>query len=65
MVLLSILVIIAGIIIRLIEELGRPKQFVVYIFHFNKLPLRHLVEQLDDKTIGPNGLVGKVFILII
>jgi hypothetical protein len=41
-------------VIRLIEELGRPLQWIVCLFHFNELQLRHLVEQLDGKTNGPH-----------
>lgn len=44
-------------VIRLLEnQLGCPLQWLICLFHFNELPLRHLIKQLDGETSGPRGL---------
>ena len=43
-------------------KLGRPLQWIVCMLHLNELPLRHIFQQLDDSTKGPDsfsGMIGK------
>lgn len=48
-------------VIRLLEkQLKRPLQWLICLFHFNELPLRHLITQLDGETSGPRGLKGDI-----
>ena len=50
-------------VLRCLElKIGRSVQRAICQVHFNKLPLRHLFESLDDPTSGPNfytGCIGK------
>ena len=52
--------------IRLLElYVGHPVQWLVCMYHFNELPLRHLVLNLDGTTSGPtafNGNIGKALV---
>lgn len=48
-------------VIRLLEQhIGRPLQWLVCLFHFNELPLRHLFQFLDGKTYGPREFSGPI-----
>lgn len=49
-----------GVIYLLEKELGRPLQWLICLFHFNELPLRHLITHLDGRTSGPHGLTGAI-----
>jgi hypothetical protein len=47
--------------IRLLElHMGHPVQWLVCMFHFNELPLRHLVLHLDGTTSGPTVFSGNI-----
>ena len=47
--------------IRLLElHMGHPVQWLVCMFHFNELPLRHLVLHLDGTTSGPTAFSGNI-----
>jgi len=41
-------------------HIKHPVQWLVCMFHFNELPLRHLVLHLDGTTSGPNACSGKI-----
>ncbi|KAK5648348.1 hypothetical protein RI129_003240 [Pyrocoelia pectoralis] len=48
-------------VIRLLEkELNRPLQWLICLFHFNELPLRHLIKEIDGETSGPRGHKGPI-----
>ena len=50
-----------GGVIRLIEQhIGMPVQCVVYMMHFNELPLRRLFAEIDGPTSGPNAFKGPI-----
>src|SRR5206468_1938185 len=40
--------------------MGHPVQWLVYMYHFNELPLRHLVLHLDGTTSGPTAFSGNI-----
>lgn len=47
--------------IRLLElHMGHPVQWLICMFHFNELPLRHLVLHLDGTTSGPTAFSGTI-----
>ena len=51
-----------GVIKRLEEYLNKPLQWLVCLLNKNKLPLRHLLKELDVGTNGPEdfgSLIGK------
>ncbi|PHT96468.1 hypothetical protein BC332_34606 [Capsicum chinense] len=48
-------------VIRLMEEhLSQPLQWLICLLHFNELPLRHLIENLDGKYSGPAEFIGPI-----
>lgn len=49
-----------GAIRQLEIKLGKPLQWFVCQLHANELPLRHLMQQMDGKTIGPRGYTGEI-----
>ena len=49
-----------GSIVNLERMLGRGLQWAVCLLHTNELPLRHLFEYFDGKTIGPNSFSGPI-----
>ena len=50
-----------GGVIRLTEiQLGRPVHWFICMLHSNELPLRHLIQKLDDGTQGPNVFSGDI-----
>lgn len=49
-----------GIIRQLEISFVRPLQWFVCLMHTNELPLRHLLQHLDGKTIGPKGYCGEI-----
>ena len=47
-------------IIRLLEQrLNRPLQWFICLLHFNELPLKHLIEEIYGRAIGPTSFCGK------
>jgi hypothetical protein len=45
----------AGGVIRIMEStLSRTLQWLIYLLHTNELPLRHLMQKLDEGTQGPD-----------
>ena len=40
--------------------IGRPLQWVICLLHFNELPLRHVFQNLDDVTFGPDSFSGSI-----
>lgn len=50
-----------GGVIRLLEtQLNKPLQWSICLLHANELPLRHLLQNLDGDTKGPNSLSGPI-----
>ena len=52
----------SGCIASLETKLGRPLQWIVCLLHLNEFPLRHIFQQLDGSTKGPDsfsGMIGK------
>ena len=52
----------SGCIASLETKLGRPLQWIVWLLHLNELKLRHIFQQLDGSTKGPDsfsGMIGK------
>jgi hypothetical protein len=50
-----------GGVIRLIEmQLCRPVHWFICMLHGNELPLRHLIQNLDGGTQGPNMFSGEI-----
>ena len=48
-------------ILRCLEvKLQRPLQWSICLLHFNELPLRHLIETIDGRAYGPQGLTGPI-----
>ena len=46
---------------RLLElQLERPVQFLLFMFHFNELPLKHLGLHIDDTTSRPSTFSGNI-----
>lgn len=38
----------------------RPLQWIICQLHGNELPLRHLIEELDGETDGPEAFSGEI-----
>ncbi|KAF8792591.1 Ammonium transporter Rh type B like protein [Argiope bruennichi] len=51
---------INGVISLMEKEIGRPLKWLIYFFHYNELPLRHLFCHLDDITKGLNEFKGEI-----
>ena len=54
-----------GGVVHLLEmQLGRPVHWFICMLHSNELPLRHLMQNLDDVTHGPafSGVIGKALV---
>lgn len=49
-----------GVIREMEKDLGRPFQWLLCLFHFNELPLRHLFAHLDGTTSGPTSYTGSI-----
>ena len=50
-----------GGVIRLLEQfLCKPLHWFICQLHANELPLRHLIQNLDGKTMGPRGYNGDI-----
>ena len=50
-----------GGVIRVLEcKLGKPLQWFICQLHANESPLRHLMQQMDGKTTGPQGFSGDI-----
>lgn len=50
-----------GGVIHLFEmHLGRPLQWLICMLHVNELPLRHLIQNIDGTTSGPNAFSGNI-----
>jgi hypothetical protein len=52
----------AGIIRRLEMQLKKPLHWFICLLHCNELLLRHLMDKIDGRTLGPkssSGLIGK------
>ena len=49
-----------GVITLLEQQLKKPMQWLVCLFHYNELPLRHLFKHLDGITSGPRGFCGVI-----
>lgn len=53
-------------VIRIIEvQIEKPLQWVICMLHANELPLRHLLQQLDGQTKGPNSFSGLIGLLLV
>ena len=50
----------SGCISSLENVLGRPLQWIVCLLHLNVLPLRHIFQELDGKTKGPDSFSGTI-----
>lgn len=50
----------AGMIRRFEEQVGKPLQWAICLFHYNELPFRHLFDFLDGKSSGPSSLKGPI-----
>lgn len=51
---------VCGVVQMFEAELGKPVHWFICLLHANELPLRHLIEQFDGKTTGPNSWSGPV-----
>ncbi|KAE8741305.1 hypothetical protein FOCC_FOCC013159 [Frankliniella occidentalis] len=51
---------LGGIITLLENHLNRSVQWMVCLLHFNELPLRHLIIDLDGNTTGPKAFSGPI-----
>ena len=49
-----------GVLRQLERKLGHPLQLAVCLLHFNELPFRALLIQLDGATDGPNLFTGPI-----
>lgn len=50
-----------GGVIRIIEaQLNKPLQWSICLLHFNELPLRHILQNLDGGTKGPTLYSGPI-----
>lgn len=49
-----------GIIKRIEEFVGHKLHWFVCLLHANELPLRHLFQKIDGKTIGPKQYAGEI-----
>ncbi|CAH2109254.1 unnamed protein product [Euphydryas editha] len=49
-----------GVIALIERDLGWPVNWFICLFHFNELPLRHLILSLDGVTAGPNQWTGPI-----
>lgn len=50
----------AGIVCLLEKHLQKPVHWFICLLHANELPLRHLITNLDGKTMGPNAWSGPI-----
>lgn len=50
----------SGVFRKLEVHIGRPLQWSVCMLHMNELPLRHLLQELDGGTKGPNSFSGNL-----
>ena len=50
----------AGVIRRLEESSNHPLQWLIFLLHYNELPLQHLFETLDGAITGPRGFSGSI-----
>ena len=50
----------SGCIASLETKLGRLLQWVVCLLHLNKLPLRHIFQQLHGSTSSPDSFTGMI-----
>lgn len=55
---------LGGVMTLLEKHLQRPLQRMVCLLHFNELPLRHLIEELDGPTDGPESFSGELGVLL-
>jgi len=56
---------LGGVICLLERQLGRPVHWFVCMLHGNELPLRHLMQNIDGVTHGPqafSGVIGKALV---
>lgn len=51
---------LGGLIALLENQLNRPLQWMICQLHANELPLRHLMEELDGGTEGPEAFSGEI-----
>ena len=49
-----------GFIASLETLIGRPLQWVICLLHLNELPLRHVFQNLDGVTSGPDSFSGPI-----
>jgi hypothetical protein len=49
-----------GVIALIERDIGRPVQWLICQLHANELPLRHLLQNLDGPTSGPQGFTGPI-----
>ena len=49
-----------GFIASLKTLIGRPLQWVICLLHLNKLPLRHIFQNFDGVTSGPDSFSGPI-----
>ena len=40
--------------------IGRPLQWIIWLLHLNELPLRHVFQNLDGVTSGPDSFSGSI-----
>ena len=41
-------------------KLQRPLQWSICLLHYNELPLKHLIQKIDGRANGPEGLTGPI-----
>ena len=49
-----------GFVASLETLIGRPLQWVICLLHLNELPLRHVFQNLDGVTSGPDSFSGPI-----
>ena len=49
-----------GFIAPIETLIGRPLQWVICLLHLNELPLRHVFQNLDGITSGPDSFSGPI-----
>ena len=49
-----------GVIALFELAINKPVQWLICQIHANELPLRHLIQTLDEPTSGPNGFSGPI-----
>ena len=48
-------------LLRCLEvKLRHPLQWSICLLHFNQLPLKHLLHDIDGRAVGPQGLPGPI-----